>query len=391
MDGTQPRKRVLLFIDSLLSGGAQRQIVVLANELHRRGYRVEIVAYYPGDQLSRFLCSPAIQYEIVPRRDRLDLLYAVRLYRHLRRRSPDCIISYLTTPSFWARTVGRLAGVRRVITSERSLGLGTERGIAWLERLLAHASSRIVVNAHAIRRDLIALGIRGERIDVVYNGVDLVQFSRLPPDRVNAVREALGVAADEFLILLPGRVSEEKNHRLLVEATLSFDPARRRVKVAFAGNEPSRELKERLLEKIRNAGLDDHFLLLGPRSNMQMLYSAADVVVLPSLVEGFPNVVVEAMACETPVIVSDVSDNAILVEDGASGCVFESGNSFALREALEAIFRMSSEERRAMGLRGAQRVRELCSLEAFGDAYEALIEGHPLAFACARLPRQPAK
>ncbi len=379
MDGTQPRKRVLLFIDSLLSGGAQRQIVVLANELHRRGHRVEILAYYPGDQLSSFLCSPAIRYEIVPRRGRFDPLYAVRLYRHLRRSSPDCIISYLTTPNFWARTVGRLAGVGHVITSERDVGLGTRRGIAWLERLLAHASSRIVVNAYEIRRGLGALGIREERIDVVYNGVDLAEFSRRSPEQVKATRDALGVTPEEFLILLPGRISQQKNQRLLVEAVRPLEVARRHVKVAFAGNELSIELKEQLVGEVRAGGMEDRFLFLGPRSDMPLLYSAADLVVLPSLWEGFPNVVIEAMACETPVVVSDVSDNGILVGDGVGGRVFESGSSAALREALEEIIRMGPEERRAIGRRGAERVRGICSLETFGDAYEALIEGRPIA------------
>jgi glycosyltransferase involved in cell wall biosynthesis len=379
LEAVQRDKYVLLFVDSLRSGGAQRQIVVLANELHRRGYRVGILTYYPGDQLSQFLRSPDIRCQLVVRRSTRDPLYPLRLYRHLRRESPDCMISYLTTPSFWARTVGRLAGVPRVITSERDVGLGTQRGIAWLERLLAHASSRIVANAHAIRRGLIELGIRGDRIDVVYNGVDLSLFSRVCEERRGATREALGVGPDELLILLPGRISEQKNHRLLVEAIPLLAPARGRVRVAFAGNELSLEIKGRLVDAIRAAGLEDSFLFLGPRSDMPELYSAADVVVLPSLWEGFPNVVIEAMACETPVVASDVSDNEVIIENGVTGYVFPSRSAEGLAKALDAVLRSTPEERRAMGRRGAARVRELCALDRFGDRYEALIEGRRLA------------
>lgn len=373
MSGTR-RKQVLLLVDSLMSGGAQRQIVVLANELHRRGYGVGILTYYPGDQLSQFLRSPEIRHEVVRRRGRLDLLFPFRLYRFLRRRRPDCLISYMTTPNLWARTVGRLAGVRRVITSERDVGLGVRRGHAWLERLLAHASSRIVVNAHEIRRGLLELGIAAGRIEVIHNGVDMAQFSRGPEEQIRATREALGVAPDEFLILLPGRISEQKNHRLLVDAMRDFAMARRRARVAFAGNELAQDLKRCLAGAIHEAGLADRFSFLGPRDDMPQLYGAADVVVLPSLWEGFPNVVVEAMACETPVVVSDVSDNAVIVEHGVSGFVFPSGSAEGLAAGLEAVLRMSREERRALGRRGAERVRALCSLEAFGDRYEALIE-----------------
>jgi glycosyltransferase involved in cell wall biosynthesis len=374
-----PRRRVLLLIDSLLSGGAQRQIVVLANELSRRGHRVELLAYYPHDQLSGFLSSPPVRYQVVHRRGRFDWSFPFRLYRHLRRSAPDCIISYLTTPNFLARTIGRLAGVPRVITSHRDLDLSRRPAAALLERLLAPASSKIVVNAREIRREMMELGIDGERIEVIYNGVDLAQFARRPEAERRAAREALGVAPGELLLLLPGRMEQKKNHLLLVEAVEHLDPSlRARVRVAFAGNELSAEIKERLLEALRANGLGDRFRFLGQRSDMALLYSAADVVVLPSLWEGFPNVVVEAMACEAPVVVSDVSDNRTLVEHGVSGFVFAPGSRPALVAALEAVLRTSPEERRAMGRRGAARVRALCSLETFGDRYEALIEGRPL-------------
>src|SRR5690606_25692609 len=72
MQGSLRHKRILLFIDSLAAGGAQRQMVVLANELHRRGYRVELVAYHPLDQLSQFL-SPGVRYDVLARRGRYDI------------------------------------------------------------------------------------------------------------------------------------------------------------------------------------------------------------------------------------------------------------------------------------------------------------------------------
>lgn len=358
-----------------MSGGAQRQIVVLANELHRRGYGVEILTYYAGDQLSQFLRSAEIRHEVVPRRGRFDLAFPVRLHRHLRRRRPDCIISYLTTPNFWASTVGRMAGVKRVITSERSMRRARRGGLVRLDTLLSRASSCIVVNSQETRRNLMAEGVRGDRIEVIYNGVDLVQFARCTDEQIAACRRSLGVAPEDFLILLPGRMSEEKNHLLLIQALQGLDVTTMCIQVAFAGNEPYPRFKEQVVHETQRAGLLERVRFLGPRSDIPLLYGAADVVVLPSVREGFPNVVVEAMVCETPVVVSDISDNRVIVEHGSSGYVFASGSSGELAAALDSIFRMTRSERRTMGRRGAQRVRALCSLEAFGDRYEALIEG----------------
>jgi glycosyltransferase involved in cell wall biosynthesis len=98
------------------------------------------------------------------------------------------------------------------------------------------------------------------------------------------------------------------------------------------------------------------------------------VVVLPSLWEGFPNVVIEAMACGTPVIVSDISDNARIVEQGVSGWLFPNNDAAALADALSAFLMLSANECHAMGERAAAHIRTLCSTEALGNRYCALIE-----------------
>jgi glycosyltransferase involved in cell wall biosynthesis len=110
---------------------------------------------------------------------------------------------------------------------------------------------------------------------------------------------------------------------------------------------------------------------------MPLLYSAADLVVLPSLWEGFPNVVIEAMACGTPVIVSNISDNARIVEHGVTGYLFANDDADDLVNALEAFRSMGPDQRRAMGRQAAAHIATLCSTQALGDRYAALIEAAP--------------
>lgn len=368
-------KKVILFVDSLESGGAQRQIVVLANVLSERGYDVAVLTYYPGDQLSPFLRSRGITRHHLPRTSRFDIRFFIRLTRFFRMEAPDCLISYLTTTNFWARTAGTLAGVRHIITSERSLTLRPGRVAATIERVLSRFSSAIVVNSQQGRQNLALAGIPPEKIVVIYNGLDCRLFARQSAEDVRALRASIGVSQDDFLILLPGRMSEEKNHVLLVEAVSRLSTALTRIKVAFAGNEFYRDVTERIKAKIGTTGLNDRFLFLGPRSDMPLLYSAADVVVLPSLWEGFPNVLVEAMACGTPVIASDISDNAEIVTHEETGYLFPTNHAGALQAALTQVMSMTPEQRRAMGTRGARSAATLCSLDTFGDRYSALIEG----------------
>jgi glycosyltransferase involved in cell wall biosynthesis len=372
-----PQKKVVLFIDSLENGGAQRQIVVLANVLHLRGYRVNLLTYYPGDQLSQFLVSDRIQRTLLPRHSKYDFGYFPRLYRYLRNERPDCVISYLSTPNFWARLAGHAARVPRIITSERNISLARRRSAALLERLLAPLSDAIVVNSHEGRKRLVELGIADTNLHVIYNGVDCEHFSRQPVEAVDGLRTSLGIGGDELLVLLPGRMETQKNHRLLVEAILRMDPHQARIRVAFAGNEFDAQIRQEIGTRIAAAKAADQFLFLGPRADMPLLYSAADLVVLPSLWEGFPNVVIEAMACGTPVIVSNISDNARIVEHGVTGYLFANDDADDLVNALEAFRSMGPDQRRAMGRQAAAHIATLCSTQALGDRYAALIEAAP--------------
>lgn len=367
------QKKIVLFVDSLESGGAQRQIVVLANVLFQRGYDVTILTYYPGDQLSQFLASPAIHRAFLPRRSKYDVGFLFRLRRYFRETRPDCIISYLTTTNFWARTAGRLAGITHIITSERNLNLRPGRGTVLRERLLAGWSSFIVVNSRAGRDNLCRAGIPDAKVVVIYNGLDLRIFSRQDAEQVRSLRQSLQVGLEERLVLLPGRMAPEKNHLLLVDAVRRLDPALR-VKVVFAGNEFDRDVKQAIHDRVRASGISEKFQFLGPRSDMSLLYSAADIVVLPSLWEGFPNVLVEAMACGTPVIASAISDNPHIVEDGVTGFLFPSNDQDGLVAALDRMLRMAPASLREMGERGSERAARLCSLESFGEQYCALIE-----------------
>jgi glycosyltransferase involved in cell wall biosynthesis len=280
----------------------------------------------------------------------------------------------MSTPSFWARVAGWPAGIPRIITSERSVNIAQHRSLALLERLLAPLSDAIVVNSHEGRQQLEAIGIPARQLHVIYNGVDCQQFRQQPEAAIRALRDDLGVSAEERLVLLPGRMETAKNHRLLVKAALAIGPATSGIKVAFAGNEFSAAIKDEITAWITAAGATGRFLFLGQRPDMPLLYSAADIVVLPSLWEGFPNAVVEAMACGTPVIVSDVSDNARIVEQGISGWLFPNNDAAALADALSAFLKLSASECHAMGERAAAHIRKLCSTEALGDRYCALIE-----------------
>ncbi len=361
-------------IDSLLSGGAQRQIVTLAISLKKKGYDLVVLNYHEGEQLLPLLEKNNIRRVLIKKKHKIDLLFFYRLIRFLRKENPDAAISYLNTANFWLMLAKLFAGVRLVITSERNIDVDRSVLRVFLQRILAPVSDLIVVNAYAIKDKLIEkVKINKSKIHVIYNGVNDKNFSKSSDEAITKRKLDFGIGEHEFVICLPGRIMQQKNHMCLVDALDGSLIENNNIKILFVGNEFDSSLVSALKHKIEFKGNSGKYIFAGQVDDMAIIYSLSDVVVLPSLWEGLPNVVIEAMACECPVVVSDVSDNRILVEDGVTGYVFEVNNTEKLREKIYYLVNKSIAEREMMGKKARAKVIGLCGIEAFVSAYERIL------------------
>jgi glycosyltransferase involved in cell wall biosynthesis len=180
----------------------------------------------------------------------------------------------------------------------------------WIRWAVRRADGLIAVSS-GLRRRLASLGAATERVRVLRNGVDLALFR--PVDRV-AARQALGLTRPTLLAV--GNLVALKRHRLMVEALVSLTE----VDLVIVGEGPERPAIEALARQRRVA---DRVHLLGhvPQHRLPALYSAADLLVLVSSSEGWPNVLLESMACGTPTLVSDIDGIADIVASPEAGCI----------------------------------------------------------------------
>lgn len=362
-------KKVILLIDSLVRGGAQRQLVELALNIDRRDFDPTVVVYHDLPQLKSELDAAMVRYVLIRKRHKIDVAFLFRLAAFLRHERPQIIHAFLSTPSFWARIAGSLAGVRKIITSERNMDIEQSRKRVWFEKRLQRLSSRIIVNAEAIRTVLVTrMGIPGDKVRVVYNGVDSEKFGRVSEARVRRLRSALGLDPSDLVFTLPGRLTPQKNHRCLIKAVALLPSIPSNLKVVFVGNELDMPLKTALVSSIEALGLRGHFLFGGAQADMAAMYAASDAVVLPSLWEGFPNVILEAMAARRPVIASDIADNARLVRHGENGYLFPIDDESALAAALATLISLSPDARASLGEAGRQLVDSSYSMSRMVDS-----------------------
>jgi len=228
----------VLFIDSLGSGGAQRQIVELARGLKNRGHAVRVVMYHELYHFAPMLIENDIAYDCLRKRSAFDPLFLFDLFRYLRRHRPHALVAFLNVPGLWAKLIGRLARVPVIINSTRSTVIGDLRVWRVLERLTWRLATCAVVNAKSIKTVLQTTArVPAEHIHVIPNGVDPARFEvDLDPSEVLAMRTSLGASAGSMLVLVVGRVYAMKNHRCLIEAVIRAKLAEQfDVHLVFAG------------------------------------------------------------------------------------------------------------------------------------------------------------
>jgi D-inositol-3-phosphate glycosyltransferase len=220
---------------------------------------------------------------------------------------------------------------------------GAER-IAAEKRLVARVD-RIVVSTLAEQTQLRFLYKADERkLEIIPPGVDVQHFYPIPSDEAKLF---VGLKPDDRMVLFVGRIERLKGVETLIRAMsqLKLTGAHRPVHLAIIGGEPQASPDEissemrRLQQLCDELNMDQTVVFLGKRrqDTLQYYYAAAEVVVLPSHYESFGMVALEAMACGTPVLASDVGGLGFLVQDGQTGFTVPDGDADLLLERLSRL------------------------------------------------------
>ena len=324
--------KILLFTDSLGSGGAQRQLVGLATMLHERGYDVKVCTYHDFDFYKSFLDERGINNELIPgASNKLFRIWAVA--RYFKKEKPNWVIAYLETPSLVACCIKIMGIGFRLIVSERNT---TQRmGInEYVRFFLYRFADCIVPNAYAQEKFL--LKIRPwmrKKMKVIHNFVDLKRFS---PNYKKRSKSA------KFLIV--GSISASKNTLLLIEACKILKKQGVKVRFLWYGwtDTPSEYMKESE-RRINEYQLSDMIQFKKKCKNIECAYKNAEYYCIPSIFEGTPNVLCEAIASGLPVVGSNVCDNARYIKNGYNGFLFNPYSPSDIAKSIEKLIALPDE------------------------------------------------
>lgn len=356
--------RVLCLIDSLGAGGAQRQLVGLASLLKEKEYEVLVLYYHEAHFFSSFLEKQAIRHVCVKGAGNFLEKY-IHVYRAIKSFSPHTVISYLGGANMIACLV-RLAGLRfNLIVSERSL---TQKlnWKAYLKFFLYRFSNYVVPNSYSERKVIARYFPFLERkLNVITNFVDTERFS--PILNGESKRD------EAIIIVCVGSIREVKNTLNLIEAISLIVDKNVKIQVKWFGDVLDWEYYYKCLRRIEELNLGHIFLFYPAETRIENRYREADLFCLPSLYEGFPNVLCEAMSCGIPAIASDISDNAYILGLKDRSFLFNPLNVNEIVECIMAFGQFSCEQRQKLGEENRNRALKLFSKEHFLCMYEKLI------------------
>jgi glycosyltransferase involved in cell wall biosynthesis len=365
--------KVLLIIDHFGSGGAQRQMVELACGLKRRGHEVQVFVYHAGHDFFRNLVDlERIPVYECPKERHGSAGVITALAGVMRRGAFDVAVSFLNTANVYAELARLAARGTRLVVSERS-SFHDDRFVAGalLRRLLYLLADRVVANSQTQALWLRRRVWLRNRVECIYNGVDLGRFRPAEPASMDG--------GPGLRLLGVGRVGPEKNLDNLMRALALFGDRFGYVpQVAWAGQRDASGTGRRYCARLDALlaslpGVQRSWQWLGVRTDVPGLLNRCDALVHPSLYEGMPNAVCEALAAARPVLASSVCDHPLLVADGRRGFLFDPRSPKSIVEAMSRFAELGPGARLALARNAREYAESELGIERMVDGYEALL------------------
>ena len=343
---------VLIVTHFLDKGGVEEMVLTYGKFFTKKGYKVTVAFIVGGLVVSEITKIPGVTvlcFDAPSRWKRLLLLW--RIARSVR---PDIVHNHFC---WYGLIAGLLVGAKRVETVHNTYNwLGP--WLRYVYPIYVKLAQRIVVVSDFVGRFTKGYFpfMNNAKFTTIHNGIDLTRFQlRSGPE---SLRSELNISPTDIVFGFIGRLEEQKGISYLLQAAHRLSSTVRNIKFVIVGDG---NLKHQLIQQAEDLSLGN-VLFLGFQRDTPRYYQIFDIYVLPSLFEGLPVSVIEAMATGCPVIATNVGGVGEAVEDDVTGYLIESGNVDALVDRLGYLV-AHGDVRRAMGLRGSERARNKFSAE----------------------------
>jgi glycosyltransferase involved in cell wall biosynthesis len=345
------RYRVLYTTPSeYMMGGGQWSLYYLIKHLNKDLFHPIVLCPDKGELAEKMrLARAEVLFLNLGRIRHFNPLVLWKLISIMKERGVDIVHTDSSTETFYAGMAARIAGaplIWHIRVSERE----------WvLDRILASFSKRLILVANALSQRFDWLNKTGKLV-MIYNGIDLEEFDKSPSGL--SIRRELSINKDTVLLGCIGRIEERKGQKYIVSAIRDLN----NVKLILVGRG-----EEGYLKKIKSLceqfGVSDRVIHIGYRDDIPSLLKEIDILVFPTISgEGFPRVILEAMAAGKPVVATDNAGNPEAVVDELTGYIVPTGDSSALAAKIKELI-TNKKMGKTMGQAGRKRVEEFFTIQ----------------------------
>jgi glycosyltransferase involved in cell wall biosynthesis len=357
----------ILFINSIqMFGGGEVWMLRTLRALQERGHQVWL-SCRPETELAKRAAAQGVPVKLLAFRGDFDPFTIARLARFMKQERIEVVLTNMDKELRSGGIAAKIARVRAVIPRR---GIDYPLKNRWHYRFAYNVlAARLIANSAATKQALLrnAPWLDPERIVVIYNGIDMQPF--LQPSR-RCLRTEWNVPKDTPLLGFVGQLDKRKGIDVLLAA---FDRIRRKVpqaRLVLAGRGPLQEMIE---SKVHRQNWGDAILLPGFIDDVVAVMQAIDILLLPSLWEGFGLVLIEAMAAGKPAISTNISSMPEIIADGQTGYLVPPGDAETLaNRAIELLQNLSLREQ--FGNAARRRVAAFFTIERMLDQLENLFQ-----------------
>jgi glycosyltransferase involved in cell wall biosynthesis len=357
--------KILHLISSGGMYGAEAMLLNLGAAQQRLGCELVLGVFHnklaPHLEVAERAAPLGLPVEVIPCRGRMDRAAADAIRDCAKRRGIAVIHTHGYKANIYGLRVARSLGIPLVITCHLWTGSSLSvRVYEFLDAQVMRRADKIVAVSDAIEATLRSAGIPRDKLQTIYNGIDLAPFAAAEP----TLRRELG-SGGRPLIALVGRLERQKGIEYFIRAAAEVVVQSPDARFIVIGEGSQRQPLESL---IRELGMTERISLLGERKDMPGVYASLDLFVLSSIDEGMPMTILEALASGRPTIATRVGAVGKLILNEETGLLVEARSVPALRDAMLRCLEDSSFAR-ALGLRGEEHVRTSFSADSMARQY----------------------
>ncbi|MCM8832406.1 MAG: glycosyltransferase [Candidatus Omnitrophica bacterium] len=358
------RIKICFIIGTLEIGGAEKQLYLLIKNLNKEMFDVFLIALRDGRMRKDF--QEITKLYILKKRFKFDLTILFNLIRIIKKEKPDVLHTFMFTSNTWGRLAGIFCKVPVIIASERSADLWKRWYHNLIDKILFRFTDRIICNSNEVKNIYIKR-INGEKkkFEVIYNGIEIEKYETIKQNLI--LKDAFGIK-NQKIILTGGRLSFEKNLEKFLHVAKIVKEKFKNVKFLIVGEG---DQKVKLKKLAKNLNIQDDVIFTGYRDDLPELIKISDIVVLISLWEGMPNLIIEGMLCKKPVICTKIGGGKEIIKDGENGFLIDPKNQKEIVEKI--LFLLNNEEKsKIFGQNGYNYAKKTFSLEKMIESYQNL-------------------